>query len=403
MAGFKDQLNKELERRKLKNSPETLDAIQSADQPPQNQQKISIRTFSLGIFFAFTISTALIFWAFVNAADTQEKIDNKLISKTVLIDKPIIEEAQIIEEREVAPVVAIPPSSESPISEQPIVLEPVESVEAPTNSSTSLVAAPIPGLYESSDFGLLPQIRAKDGLTSFNAYKRPFTIRADQPLLSFVITNTGLSKSKIYSLIENLPPEITFAFSPYATDLKQIIDQARAGGHESWLSLPLETQEYPRKDPGPLTLLKSVSEQQNQDRFNKILSSANGYVGFVTNKDHAFDAEATKTSPVLNQVFTRGLTIFDTSLSSPHFNKILASKYDAPYGIADIWLDDDLTPIGLNRQIRKMIELGKAKGKLVVMLNDYPTSINTLEKFLSSAAAKDFQLAPLSAQVQYVD
>jgi len=66
-------------------------------------------------------------------------------------------------------------------------------------------------------------------------------------------------------------------------------------------------------------------------------------------------------------------------------------------------MDDDLTPIGLNRQIRRMIELGTAKGRLVVMLNNYPTSLNALNKFLSSAAANDFQLAPLSAQVQYVE
>ena len=393
MAGFRQQLDKEIERRQLGTS-ETDDQL--PPHPKESQKKISLRTFSLGLFLSFTVLSTLMFWAFMNSDETNKDLKERLGSKTVLIEKPAIKEAQtIIPEIEVAPVVAIPPTDN--------VSKKLPQNNTAPQKSGSLVSAPIPGLFESIDVGLLPKIRDKDGITPFNAYKKPFTASPDKPLLSFVIYNAGLSSQRTAELIELFPAEITFSFSPYSSDLQNIIAVARADGHEPWLSLPLEPKNYPLKDPGPLTLLKSVSEKQNQDRLYKILSSATGYAGLVTNKNHAFDPEAIKTSPVLNEIFTRGLTITDTNLSSPHFNKVMAAKYDAPYGIADIWMDDDLTPIGLNRQIRRMIELGTAKGRLVVMLNNYPTSLNALNKFLSSAAANDFQLAPLSAQVQYVE
>lgn len=393
MAGFQDQLNKEIERRQLDKQPDQAQAPQINN----NKKKFSFRTFLLGLFLNFIVLSLLGFWAFINSKDTNQSLAKTLSSKTVLIDKiDDIVVKPIVEEREVAPVIAIPPNQE-----QAVKIDIAE--EKSPEISNQLVRAPIPGLYESDENGFLPIIRKEDGLTPFDAYKKPFAPIADKPILSFVIDGVGLSQSKAYGLIESLNENITFSFSPYATNLKEMVDIARADNHEVWLSLPLENETFPINDSGPLTLLKNVSEKQNQDRLNKLLSSANGYAGFVTNKNHVFDPETTKTSPTVNNIYTRGLTIFDTKQTSSHFNKILAAKYDSAYGIADLWLDNDLTPIAINRQIRKMIELANAKGKIVVMLNDYPASINALNKFLSSKAAQQFQLAPLSYQVRYVE
>ncbi len=392
MAGFQDQLNKEIERRQLDQQPDITNAPQD-----YKNKRFSFRTFLLGMFLNFIVLSLLGFWAFMNAKETNQTLSKTLSSKTVLIDKTDDIVAQpIIEEREVAPVIAIPPNQNESVVE-------VVEENQPQTRSPALARAPIPGLYESVENGLLPIIRKKDGLTPFNAYKKPFSSTSDKPIISFVINEVGLSKTKTYALIENLDENITFSFSPYATNLKEMVDAARADNHEVWLSLPLENELYPINDSGPYTLLKNVSEKQNQDRLNSLLSSANGYAGFITNQDHVFDAETTKTSPTINNIYTRGLTVFDTKQASSHFNKILAAKYDSAYGIADLWLDNDLTPIAINRQIRKMIELANAKGKAVVMLNNYPTSINALNKFLSSTAAQQFQLAPLSYQVRYVD
>ncbi len=393
MAGFQDQLKKEIEKRQLNEPLEKEPVLQNSN----THKKFSYRTFFLGLFLNFIVLSLIGFWAFINANDTSLALSKTLSSKTVLIDKAddiIIK--PIVEEREVTPVIAVPPNQTAPVTE-------TSNENKLEDLPTQLVQAPIPGLYETGENGLLPIIRKKDGLTPFDAYKKPFAPVPEKPIISFVINNTGLSKTKTTKLIDSLNENITFSFSPYANYLKEMVDMARADNHEVWLSLPLENETFPIHDSGPYTLLKNVSEKQNQDRLNKLLSSANGYVGFITNQDHIFDAETTKTSPTINNIYTRGLTIFDSKQSSAHFNKILADKYDSSYGVADLWLDNDLTPIAINRQIRKMIELATVKGNIVVMLNDYPASINALNKFLASSAAKQFQLAPLSYQVKYVE
>ena len=411
MSGFREQLSNELEKRHLSNNDDTQPVPPpKLEKTIQNKEpKFSFRTFSLGLILATLFLTGLVLWAFIIGDKTTLGIQKKLTSKTVLIDT-----VEPIKTIDVKPIVVTPPNADAPIdapqtpesTTKPEITSPMtsEQTDLPTTPKTNgvpLVSAPIPGLYESTDNGLKPQIRAKDGLTPFNAYKKPFTATTGKPTISFVINNVGLSKDKTYGLIEKLPDTISLAFSPYASNTKQMQDMARQNGHEVWMVLPLETKDYPLRDPGPLTLLKNVSEEQNQSRLTKLLTNGSGYAGFISNKDHIFDSETARTSPSINEIYTRGLVIIDSKQSMSNFTKGLTAKYDAPYGKVDMWLDDELTPIALNRQIRQMIEIGKAKKSLVVMLNNYPASINALNKFLSASSADDFQLAPLSHQVQY--
>ena len=45
------------------------------------------------------------------------------------------------------------------------------------------------------------------------------------------------------------------------------------------MGLPLEPLDYPRQDPGPLTLLTSLDAGQNSDRLSKLMGEGTGYVG----------------------------------------------------------------------------------------------------------------------------
>ena len=70
--------------------------------------------------------------------------------------------------------------------------------------------------------------------------------------------------------IRHLPPEITFAFNPYANGVAQIVQRARTDGHEVLLNLPMEPNGYPTIDPGPQTLLTRLSAKENVERRLKV-------------------------------------------------------------------------------------------------------------------------------------
>ena len=84
---------------------------------------------------------------------------------------------------------------------------------------------------------------------------------------------------------------MTFAFSPYGAEVERLATSARAGGHEILLQAPMEPFDYPDNDPGPQTLLTSLSRDQNLDRLYWLMSRFQGYVGIANMHGRALHLE----------------------------------------------------------------------------------------------------------------
>ncbi|MEM8833324.1 MAG: divergent polysaccharide deacetylase family protein [Pseudomonadota bacterium] len=387
MAGFRERLNQELKRRNLVKE-EISPSLEVGDvaAAPLIVTNFSFRSFLIGLIVCTLFLLSLLTWAYFSEESTKKKLAERIPSKTVIVEKAAQDAVIEMPAVEVAPVVAVPPTD----------------VKKPTpEEMAKATAAAIPGLFESTDYGLIPKIRADDGLTPFEAYKNVFTPTQGKPVISFVVTNLGLSETQTQSVLNDLPKEISLSFSPYARNLQTLIARTKEKGHEIWLTLPLQTVDYPLSDPGPLSLLKSASVTQNQDRLQQLLTAATGYSGLITNKGHTFSTEDSKTKPAFDEIFTRGLAIVETNASNQNFIRDIALRGNYPFASNDIWLDNQLTPAALNRQLRSAIDLGRAKNNVIVMLEPYPASIETVKKFIASSVSDEFQIAPVSAQVQY--
>src|SRR5262249_1901192 len=82
--------------------------------------------------------------------------------------------------------------------------------------------APIPGLTQQGPNGPLPIIAA-NGMTPAQAYARPFTPQSNKPLLAVIIGGLGFNAAATTQAINELPPEITLSFVPYANNLQNWI------------------------------------------------------------------------------------------------------------------------------------------------------------------------------------
>ncbi len=446
MAGFDEQLKEEMAKRGIDHAEDDLgrdleaqEATTEDQERPAKLKKLKKKKnkaasekkkegdkkkiFSFGAFFqiigfAFLLFGALTAWAAFKAEDTAKKVQENLPSKTAIVTRGLggntLEQQQTLT---MPPVVkqqvdnedgsndAVENAVNTPKSEaqntpaQSAVKNPAKDNNLKRNKN-GLVPAPVVGLFEASDNGLLPIIRQSDKLTAFEAYKRPFVRDSNKILLSVVIADVGVSKSSLAAIAKGFSPDVTLAFSPYAADIKTQIDLVRENGHEIWLTLPMETKEYPLHDPGPSTLLLNASVSQNKRRLDQTLSSGTGYVGVVTQKGHRFRPEDATTNPSIKEIFERGLAIVDSNTGADNFVANLAERENYKTAQNNFWLDDNITPLALNRRIRQIIDYGQMNKHVVVMMRPYPASLKAVQKFLKSEAAKDFQLAPLSAQIK---
>lgn len=403
------------------------------DSIKKNHVRKPKRHFSLSNFFAFKtfIKLGLFFvlmiglvagWAIFTNSQTTALLQDRLASKTVLIEKAEGQTYRVSDAIDKAPVAGVfaPDLTKENIdvepldvvSDEPISAEITQSVisdqtdmaPAVLNNSGALAAAPIPDLFESTPDGIIPKARLSDGLTPFNAYKKPFASTTNKPNIAFVAVNVGMSRKRTEEIINDLPSTVSLAFSPYAPDIKLLSDAARSAGHETWLMLPLENDGYPQNDPGPNTMLINASIEQNQARLLSTMGRAVGYVGLVSWPNHIFRQKDVDTSPSVQQIFGRGLAVLDSATASDRdFGKRIAYNNEFPFVKNNFWLDENLTPDQIKRQMIRVADLASASGKAVVLFYPYPKAIAAIKGWVNSPAAQNFELAPASYLATYKD
>ena len=176
-----------------------------------------------------------------------------------------------------------------------------------------------PKLIEGTRHGAIPKV-GPDGARPSSRYAHPRELPASKknsPIIAIVIGGLGISASGTADALAKLPATVTFALAPYGADLEKLADRARADTHELLLQVPMEPFEYPDNDPGPQTLLTSLTTEQNTDRLYWLMSRFQGYVGLVNYMGARFTASEQGLAPVLRDVAKRGLIYVDDGVF-PH-------------------------------------------------------------------------------------
>lgn len=101
-----------------------------------------------------------------------------------------------------------------------------------------MAATPNDSLLEDSPFGKLP-ITGPSGLRPMDQYARPWS-GARGTRVAIVVSGLGLSQTGTQRAIEKLPEEITLAFAVSGNSLQRWMQEARRGGHEILIQVPLD-------------------------------------------------------------------------------------------------------------------------------------------------------------------
>lgn len=264
------------------------------------------------------------------------------------------------------------------------------------SSAQPLLPAPDPALVESSPQGPLPII-GRDGRQPWRVYGRPFDRADPRPRVAIVITGLGLSGAASEAAIDELPGAVTLAFDPYSKRLTEWINRARAAGHEVLLGLPMEPTDYPREDPGPSTLLTSLSPSENLERLDWVLSRVTGYVGVTNMMGSRFTQSQTSLIPVMDELRKRGLMYVDGRASEQSIAGALAQTMGVPRVLADETLDSEPTRDAIDRQLQNLAAAAQRNGAALAIGYAYPVTLERVALWAKGLDEQQLVLAPASA------
>lgn len=259
---------------------------------------------------------------------------------------------------------------------------------------TPLKAAPLPGLVETLPSGVtLPTRNDKKGMVPWQYYSKPAQVPDGHRMLSLVITDVGLSLPDTRRLLR-LDEHLTLAFSPYTTDVNQRVTAARASGFETWLVLPLQHEDYPVHDYGPLTLLTDDTVEGNKNKLLELLSLADGITGVISTPEERF-SKSDQMRSVFNQLAERGvlLGLYNKLFSPPAYPHMVIRPRKPHWGSMN-------TPAEAEALFQQIETAVAAQGDAVITIDAMPGIVSQLPQWIASLPEKRISLVPLSAHAR---
>lgn len=255
-----------------------------------------------------------------------------------------------------------------------------------------------PKLLETTRHGAIPRIAA-DGTRPATAFARPVSIdaaRKDFPKVAIVVGSLGVSASGTADALSRLPATVTLALSPYSTDANRLAGQAAARGHELLLQIPMEPFDYPDNDPGPQTLLTSLSVEQNIDRLHWQMSRVQGYVGIVNFMGARFSASDQALSPIMREAAKRGLIYVDNGASQRSVASQLSGSQSLPFARADIVIDAVPATSEIDAALNRLEAAARRHGSAVGIAAALPAAVNHIAEWAKKAETRGILLVPIS-------
>jgi uncharacterized protein len=275
------------------------------------------------------------------------------------------------------------------------------AIPAPAND-----AAPAPEagsldqkFLEMSPHGAIPKIAA-DGVRPADAFAQPVKAlpgKPDAPRIAIIVSGLGISDSATADAIAKLPGAVTLGFMPYGSDVAALAGRARARGHEVLLQVPMEPFDYPDNDPGPQTLLTSLTPQQNIDRLYWLMSRFQGYVGIAGAMGGRFTASDQSFAPVLRETAKRGLIFVDDGANPRSLAGRIAGANNLPFAKADVTIDAVPTASEIDHALGRLEMAARERSIAVGISSGLPASIEHIAKWAKDLAGRGVQLVPITA------
>lgn len=325
---------------------------------------ISPRAFLQGLGGVLLIYTLLLTFILIKGPEKLEELQTQLATETV-------ELPSFVKEQQSRSTDPPPPETRSSGSKNDVAQVPAEEID------------------EAHSKNHIPPVGADQNTHPFDAYKKQFVLPSNKPVISLIIQDYGLSGLLSETVLKELDPNITLILSPYADNIKSWQNKARTKGHELWIQLPLETQEFPAQDPGPLGIFFGPALGDNIENMETVLNQASEYAGIAVQSDSLLSDNKTSAEQLFDRIYKSGLGVFEINPNAPDFLKIASKKEDVPYFQNDSYVHQ----ISLKALERKAIE----KGYAVAVLSPAPRTLESLTLWIKTLEKKGIALAPLSA------
>ena len=202
-----------------------------------------------------------------------------------------------------------------------------------------------------------------------------------RPQVAIIIDDMGYDRKMARRFLDLAAP-LTFSvlpFSPFGTD---IAEEARQGGVEIMLHLPMEPKEYPRVDPGPGALLTTMAPDQLIRQLLDDIRSVPTARGVNNHMGSRMTAVSTQMYQIFSILKKEGLFFIDSRTTVDTLCKPSARLLRLPFAERDVFLDHVVTEAFVRKQVKALLDVAVHEGRALGIGHPHEVTWKVLREML---------------------
>lgn len=164
-----------------------------------------------------------------------------------------------------------------------------------------------------------------------------------------------------------LPQQVGFALLPFLPETAATADALHAAGHEIWLHLPMEPENYPQANPGPGALLMSMSEPELRTAVHAAIDDVPHAVGVNNHMGSKVTADLRTMTWVMQEIKARGLAFIDSRTTAQTTAEEAARAQGVPTNRRHVFLDNQRQAKAIRRQLAEAVQRSRLEGEIIAI------------------------------------
>jgi len=207
------------------------------------------------------------------------------------------------------------------------------------------------------------------------------------PRIALIVDDIGYDCAVVKKFLSlNLP--ITFSILPKSPFTKSIINETRKKHVEIMLHQPMEPFEYPRINPGPGTLLTSMTPDELVQQLIQNLEE----MPFVSGVNNHMGSKMTASASQMRQVFSvlkqRNLFFIDSRTTEKTICRPSADLLQIPFGERDVFIDHFQDSDFIKKQLYELVRIATTHGEAIGIAHPYTKTYQVLKTALPDLKKK---------------
>jgi len=231
--------------------------------------------------------------------------------------------------------------------------------------------------------------------------KPPPPDKKQLPQVAIIIDDLGYDR-KLAEKLSDLNVVFTFSILPFSPFQDSIANLSQAKGFEIMLHLPMEPIEYPAVNPGPGTLLTSMTPDQLIRQLKENLNAVPHIKGVNNHMGSKMTAESSQMYQIFSVLRERNLYFIDSRTTAQTLCKPSARLFQIPFAQRDVFLDHLQDAEFIRKQIKELVRIARRNGHAVGIGHPHLITYTILREMLPELQ-KEVELVPASEIVQRVE